>query len=152
MPEQSNGFPWKVLNDDYPTDARTSSGEILHFDDVLAEGQRVGHGDGEGGVYPPYGRVVRRDDGLWIEAEEPTEQSTAVEVGQRWHRINMRERVEVTRIWEICACDEPVMHGYVAEHGAGSVQAIRCRPLHGGAEWFTTVPEFLRRFEQERRS
>jgi hypothetical protein len=61
-------FPWKVVNDAYPVDAKTPGGEVLHFDDLLCEGQRIGHGDGEGNVYPPYGIVVRRPDGLWIEA------------------------------------------------------------------------------------
>lgn len=68
--QQARGsdFPWKV-DDGYPCSAVTPSGERLHFEDLLAEGQKVGHGDGEGNVYPPFGIVVRRDDGLWIEAE-----------------------------------------------------------------------------------
>ena len=61
-------FPWKVLNDEYPVDVRTPSGEILHFEDLLVEGQRVGYGDSEGNVYLPLGIVVRREDGLWVEA------------------------------------------------------------------------------------
>lgn len=61
-------YPWKV-DDDYPCKARTPGGEWLHFEDLLVEGQKVGHGDGEGNVYPPYGIVVRRDDGLWVEDE-----------------------------------------------------------------------------------
>lgn len=70
MKSQAGGsdFPWKV-HDAYPCSAWTPSGERLYFEDLLVEGQRVGHGDGEDNVYPPYGRVVRREDGLWIEAE-----------------------------------------------------------------------------------
>lgn len=67
----ASDFPWKVVDDDYPTSARTPGGEVLHFEDLLAEGQKIAHsGDGEGNTYPPYGIVVRRDDGLWIEAFE----------------------------------------------------------------------------------
>lgn len=81
-----SAYPWKVVNDDYPTAVRTPGGEILHFEDLLVEGQRVGHGDGEGNVYPPYGRVVRRDDGLWIVPEAdypgPLIDHTAVDVAE----------------------------------------------------------------------
>lgn len=63
----ANAYPWKV-DDDYPCSARTPGGETLHFEDPLSEGDKVGHGDGEGNVYGPFGRVVRRKDGLWIEA------------------------------------------------------------------------------------
>ena len=62
----ASAFPWKV-DDDYPCSATTPSGERLYFEDLLQEGQRVGHGDGEGNVFGPFGVVVRREDGLWIE-------------------------------------------------------------------------------------
>lgn len=76
----NNPYPWKV-DDDYPCKARTQGGEILHFDDLLFEGQRIGHSDGEDNVYPPFGVVVRREDGLWIVPEELAAAST--EGGER---------------------------------------------------------------------
>lgn len=64
---QGSIYPLK-LDDAYPCRGRTPGGEELHFEELLVVGQRVGHGDGEGNVFPPYGVVVRRDDGLWVEA------------------------------------------------------------------------------------
>jgi hypothetical protein len=59
-------YSWKV---DGPHDAITPGGERLHFEEPLEEGARVGHGDEDGNVFGPFGVVVRREDGLWIEAE-----------------------------------------------------------------------------------
>jgi hypothetical protein len=64
-----SNFPWKV-DDDYPCNATTASGERINFEDLLSVGDRVGsHSDGEGMVYGPFGVLVEREDGLWIEAE-----------------------------------------------------------------------------------
>jgi hypothetical protein len=71
-----------------------------------------------------------------------------VEVGQLWGRAGGRECVRVMRVWTICDCDSPVMHAYNPAHDGGSVEAVRCKPLHGGKEWWTTLPEFLPRFER----
>jgi hypothetical protein len=69
-------------------------------------------------------------------------------VGEVWKRCGMKERVRVERIYAICACDRPVMHLPIEEHGNGSVDAINVQPLHGGSWWWTVMPEFLRRFER----
>jgi hypothetical protein len=68
-------------------------------------------------------------------------------VDETWARIGGKERVRIGRIWTICACDSPTMHGYRPEHWAGSVDAVRCHPRHGGPSWWTVMPEFLKRYE-----
>ena len=63
-------YPIK-LNDDYTCQGTDAEGTELTFSALLHEGSEVGswHPDDENGE-PMYvsGKVVRRDDGLWIEA------------------------------------------------------------------------------------
>lgn len=62
-------FPIK-LNDNYTCQGHDANGDPVVFDDLLYEGQLVGSEllpDGSGDSFPPYGRVVRREDGLWVE-------------------------------------------------------------------------------------
>jgi hypothetical protein len=61
-------FPIK-LNDSYPCQGRDHHGEYVTFNDILREGDVVAtFTDCEGNSYGPYGVVVRRENGLWIEA------------------------------------------------------------------------------------
>jgi hypothetical protein len=69
------------------------------------------------------------------------------QVGETWQRRHGREVVRVGRVWEICACSYPVMHGFDPEHGAGPVEAVRLHPTRGGQWWWTVMPEFLVRFD-----
>lgn len=78
----------------------------------------------------------------------PNGPSVTPEVGQVWKRRGGKQRVRIARRWTICACDSPVMHHYMPEHNAGSVDAIRCLPTHGGS-WWTVVPELLARYDLE---
>jgi hypothetical protein len=55
------------VDDGYPCSAVTPGGERMYFEDLLTEGQRVGPADSDENVYLD-AVVVRRDDGLWIEA------------------------------------------------------------------------------------
>lgn len=62
-------YPVK-LHDAYPCQGIDAAGRGVTYFDLLDEGDRVGEpvpGDPLN-AFPPYGRVVRRDDGLWIEA------------------------------------------------------------------------------------
>lgn len=62
-------FPCRV-DDGYPCHATGPHGERYDFDDLLFEGTKVGDpvpGDSLN-CYPPFGVVVLRPDGLWIEA------------------------------------------------------------------------------------
>lgn len=65
-----NAYPWKVDDGPARVSAVTPGGETMYFEDVLDPSTLVGQGDGEGNVYPPLGVVVRRGDGLWIEATD----------------------------------------------------------------------------------
>lgn len=69
-------------------------------------------------------------------------------VGEVWKRREGRERVRIGRVWDICGCDGPMMHGVRPEHDAEPDTMVRCHPLHGGKGWFTVVPEFLARFDR----
>jgi hypothetical protein len=69
--------------------------------------------------------------------------------GETWRRRNGRERVYIGRVWAICGCNSPVMHGVQPEHGAEPVLAVRCHPRHGGPWWWTVLPEFLERFTRD---
>jgi hypothetical protein len=63
-------FPIK-LDDAYPCRGHRPDGREVHFDDLLDIGDRVGDpvpGDPLN-AFPPFGVVVRRSDGLWVEAE-----------------------------------------------------------------------------------
>jgi hypothetical protein len=53
--------------------------------------------------------------------------------GQIWLRRGGRERVEI-------------MHAWGSTMGG---TAVRCRPLHGGREWWAYVPDFIERFDLE---
>ena len=64
-------------------------------------------------------------------------------LGGAWKRIGGRERVEVQRIWE----GFPPMSNFPERED--SCIAIRCRPLHGGKQWWTSLCEFVKRFEAE---
>lgn len=62
------------LNDNYTCKGRDADDAYIAFDDLLSEGERVptvqvGDGD-DADQCGPYGLVVMREDGLWIEAEE----------------------------------------------------------------------------------
>jgi hypothetical protein len=72
-------FPVK-LNDEYTCQGREMpDGPFVAFDDLLYEGDVVAKfGDGEGNTWGPCGVVVRRDDGLWIEASDPEPPSVDV--------------------------------------------------------------------------
>lgn len=59
-------FPFK-LDDDYPCRGEDANGKEIHFDDLLFEGEIVSSVTVGDDHFGPYGRVVRRDDGLWIE-------------------------------------------------------------------------------------
>jgi protein-tyrosine-phosphatase len=61
---------WKV-DDDYPCRARKPDGGEFVFDDLIHEGDEVGLGEipedcEDRDPRPPYGRVLRESDGLWI--------------------------------------------------------------------------------------
>jgi hypothetical protein len=58
-------------------------------------------------------------------------------VGQIWLRIGGRERVEITRAWGSTI------------GGTAPTPAVRCRPLHGGKEWWAYVSSFVQRFDLE---
>ena len=74
-----------------------------------------------------------------------SEPTMILEVGQVWHRIGGKERVRIERVWSRCACDSP-RHGPVCPEPA---IALRCKRLHGGADWWTFEDDFRWRFEQE---
>lgn len=59
--------PAKV-SDSYPCSAVGTDGREHTFDDLLVEGQLVSL-RGNHSEDPPYGRVVRKDDGLWIDED-----------------------------------------------------------------------------------
>jgi hypothetical protein len=59
-------YPIK-LNDGYTCQGYDADGRYIVFDDLLGEGERVGPSDGEGNVHVN-AYVVRREDGLWVEA------------------------------------------------------------------------------------
>jgi hypothetical protein len=57
------------LNDDYTCQGRQQDGTSVTFEDLCEEGDRIPTlcmGDDEFG---PFGIVVRREDGLWIEPD-----------------------------------------------------------------------------------
>lgn len=59
-------FPIK-LNDDYTCQGEGPNGENIVFGDLLYEGEEVGRSiEGGSNVCGPYGRVVRKDNGLWV--------------------------------------------------------------------------------------
>lgn len=59
-------FPIK-LDDDYTLRGTGPSGETIVFGDFIYEGEEVGQSiEGGSNVCGPYGRVVRKDDGLWV--------------------------------------------------------------------------------------
>jgi hypothetical protein len=58
------------LNDAYTCQGRDARGASIGFDDLLSEGERVATASRGDDQWGPYGVVVRRDDGLWIVAEE----------------------------------------------------------------------------------
>lgn len=69
---------WKI-DDSYTCRATTPEGKHVVFDDLLFEGEEVGLGevpenaqDREG--RPPYGRVVRDADGLWVVPNTPKQE------------------------------------------------------------------------------
>lgn len=68
-------FPVK-LDDGYPCRGLDPDGNAIYFHDLLWVGTKVG-GEVPGdplNAFPPFGVVVCRDDGLWIEAEvEPAD-------------------------------------------------------------------------------
>lgn len=63
------------LDEDYTCQGqergRDGHGEQVYFDDLLHEGDLVPTFSDGDNTYGPHGLVVRRDDGLWIEATEP---------------------------------------------------------------------------------
>lgn len=67
-------YPIK-LNDDYTCQGIDAGGNSVAFSDLLREGERVGPyapGDELGEAMYVDGIVVRRDDGLWVEALPPS--------------------------------------------------------------------------------
>jgi hypothetical protein len=69
------------------------------------------------------------------QAKAPPGGSVAPAVGQIWHRRGGRERVEITRAWDSTIA------------GTVPTPAVRCRPLHGGKQWWAYVTDFLERFD-----
>lgn len=59
-------YPIKL--DEYSCAGTDANGERVMWDDLLFEGQLTGPSHGHDNVFPPFGRVVKRDDGLWVEA------------------------------------------------------------------------------------
>lgn len=57
-------------------------------------------------------------------------------VGQVWQRRSGHERVRVVRVWQ----SDPVVTLAVR------VVAVRCKPLHGGEEWWAKESDFRERF------
>jgi hypothetical protein len=65
-------FPVR-LNERYPCQGIDADGVSIVFHDLLSVGDRVGQpvkGDPLN-AFPPHGRVVERDGGLFIDAEVP---------------------------------------------------------------------------------
>jgi hypothetical protein len=58
-------------------------------------------------------------------------------------------RVLIRRVWAICDCDSPTMHS-PCERGK-PVGAVRVENKSGGS-WFTTFPEFVKRYKPEGRA
>lgn len=58
------------LNDDYTCQGRDADGVSVVFEDLLSEGERVATLTVDDDHFGPFGVVVRRDDGLWILAED----------------------------------------------------------------------------------
>lgn len=58
-----------------------------------------------------------------------TTSTAEIVVGGIWRRKGGKERAEVTRAWL----------GFPAADGE---LAVRCRPLHGGKQWWTTESAF----------
>ena len=62
------------LDDEYTCRGTDANGEQFAFEDLLELGEKVGtSADDKGNVWGPLGVVVKRDDGLWIVADEPSE-------------------------------------------------------------------------------
>jgi hypothetical protein len=83
-------FPVK-LDDDRTLRGTDACGQTLTFEDYLDEGDMVGLGEipedcEDRDPRPPYGNVVRKDDGLWIvertEEEEHERTRRAIEAAQ----------------------------------------------------------------------
>lgn len=69
--ERDARFPVK-LDGGYTCQGLDRDGERIVFDDLLNIGDRVASVvDEEGNQFGPFGIVVQREDGLWIEAESP---------------------------------------------------------------------------------
>lgn len=69
---RTTAYPVK-LDDGYPCRGVDANGRHVTYFDLLREGERVGEpvpGDPLN-AFPPFGIVVEREDGLWIEAEPP---------------------------------------------------------------------------------
>ena len=69
-------YPIK-LNDNYTCQGTDANGASVFWDDLLYEGDVTGPSGPGGGEGYSDARVVRRDDGLWVEAD-PTVQEEIV--------------------------------------------------------------------------
>lgn len=60
------------------------------------------------------------------------------------------ESVAVDQVWQKPDGTAPVRIGryWSSEHFCGGGTFVRCHPLRGGKVWFTTVEEFLKRYER----
>lgn len=84
-------YPIK-LDDNYPCAGTDANGDRVMWDDLLFEGQLTGPGHGhDDNVFPPFGRVVKRADGLWVEAA-PEEDEAHRERGLAMFRKYARKR------------------------------------------------------------
>lgn len=59
------------------------------------------------------------------------------------------ERVRVDQVWQKPDGTASVRIGRVwaSEHFCGGGTFVRCHPIRGGKVWFTTIEEFLKRYE-----
>ncbi len=60
-------FPLE-LDADYPCRGRDANGKETHFNDLLSVGEIVASVMVGDDLFGPYGRVVERDGGLWVDA------------------------------------------------------------------------------------
>jgi len=57
-----------------------------------------------------------------------------VAVDQVWQKLDGTAPVRIGRVW-------------TSEHFCGGGTFVRCHGLRGGKHWFTTIEEFLKRYE-----
>lgn len=74
-------------------------------------------------------------------------------VGETWKRREGKERVRVGRVWDEGRIEPATLHvpgtrDLTPFEAEGPRQGlIRLHPRHGGKWWWTTLPEFLKRFD-----